>query len=282
MTHPALEQLRGRPSPRPRCPSRRARRSGRTPGPRAPDRPGSGSRRGRRPRPGRPACRTPGTSPASRTRARRRSVARRSGRTTSGITSPAFWRTTQSPIRMSLRRTSSRLWSVARATVEPATLTGVRCATGRERSRPADVRHDVLDERLDLLGRELEGDRPARRPADHPEPCLLVDPVDLDDDAIGLVREVVACLAPVLGEVDDAVDVEIGGVLRVDREAEGRKTREGRRLGRDGVAVLDQLVEPGRQLPAGRDRRVDLAERARRRCCADWHRAAGQPPRAPR
>ncbi len=52
------------------------------------------------------------------------------GRTTSGITSPAFCRTTQSPIRMSLRRTSSRLCSVARATVEPATLTGVMCATG--------------------------------------------------------------------------------------------------------------------------------------------------------
>ena len=35
-----------------------------------------------------------------------------------------------SPIRMSLRRTSSRLWSVARATVEPATFAGRRCATG--------------------------------------------------------------------------------------------------------------------------------------------------------
>ena len=54
----------------------------------------------------------------------------RIGRTTSGITSPAFWRTTWSPIRMSLRRTSSRLWSVARATVEPATLIGRRWATG--------------------------------------------------------------------------------------------------------------------------------------------------------
>ena len=46
------------------------------------------------------------------------------------MTSPAFWRITWSPTRMSLRRTSSRLWSVARATVEPATLVGVRCATG--------------------------------------------------------------------------------------------------------------------------------------------------------
>ena len=79
---------------------------------------------------------------------------------------------------------------MARATVEPATLTGVMCATGRQRPGPPDVRDDVLDERLDLLGRELEGDRPARRPADHPETRLLVEPVDLDDDAVGLVREV--------------------------------------------------------------------------------------------
>ena len=79
----------------------------------------------------------------------------------------------------------------------------------RQRPGPADVRDDVLDERLDLLGRELEGDRPARRPADHPEPRLLVEPVDLDHDAVGLVREVVALLAPALGEVDDALDVEV-------------------------------------------------------------------------
>ena len=51
-------------------------------------------------------------------------------------------------------------------------------------------------------------------------------------------------------------------MLRVDREAERGQAIEGGRLGRDRVAVLDQLVEPGRQLPAGRDLRVDLAERA--------------------
>ena len=74
----------------------------------------------------------------------------------------------------------------------------------RERPGPADVRDDVLDERLDLLRRELEGDRPARRPADHPEARLLVEPVDLDHDPVGLVRERVAGLAPAFGEVDDA------------------------------------------------------------------------------
>ena len=36
---------------------------------------------------------------------------------------------------------------------------------GRQRPRPPDVGDDVLDDRLDLLRRELVGDRPARRPA---------------------------------------------------------------------------------------------------------------------
>ena len=71
-----------------------------------------------------------------------------------------------------------------------------------------------------------------------------------------------ARLAPALGEGDDALDVETRLVIRVDREAERGEALEGGRLGRDGVAVLDELVEPGRQLPARRDRRVDLAERA--------------------
>ena len=79
----------------------------------------------------------------------------------------------------------------------------------RERPGPPDVRDDVLDDGLDLLRRELVGDRPARRPADHAQPLLLVDPVDLDDDAVGLVRQVVARLAPALGEGDDALDVEV-------------------------------------------------------------------------
>src|SRR5207245_643795 len=53
-----------------------------------------------------------------------------STRTTSGITSPARWITTRSPLRTSSLRTSSRLWSVARFTVVPPTRTGASAATG--------------------------------------------------------------------------------------------------------------------------------------------------------
>ncbi len=79
-----------------------------------------------------------------------------------------------------------------------------------QRPGPPDVRDDVLDDRLDLLRRELVGDRPARGSADDPEPLLLVEAVDLDDHAVGLVRELVALVAPCLREVDHRLDVEPG------------------------------------------------------------------------
>ena len=53
-----------------------------------------------------------------------------STRTTWGMISPAFWITTVSPIRTSLRRISSALCRLARLTVVPASGTGVRSATG--------------------------------------------------------------------------------------------------------------------------------------------------------
>ena len=100
----------------------------------------------------------------------------------------------------------------------------------RQRSGPADVRDDVLDDGLDLLGRELEGDRPARGTAHHAEPLLLIESIDLDDDAVRLIRQVVALLAPILGEHDHGLDVEPGPAIRVDREAESREPIERRRL----------------------------------------------------
>ncbi len=137
----------------------------------------------------------------------------------------------------------------------------------RQGPGPADVRDDVLDDRLDLLGRELVGDRPARRPADHPQPLLLVEPIDLDDHAVCLVRQPVPVVAPGLGERDDAVDVESGLVVRVDRETERGEPPEGGRLAGDvpRAAFLDELVGPRRQQPLGRDLGVLLAERARPR-----------------
>ena len=52
------------------------------------------------------------------------------GPTSSGITSPALRTTTVSPMSTPLRLTSKGLCRVVRATVEPATCTGFRMATG--------------------------------------------------------------------------------------------------------------------------------------------------------
>jgi hypothetical protein len=123
----------------------------------------------------------------------------------------------------------------------------------------------------------------ARRTAHHAQPGLLVEPVHLDHDAVGLVRQVVPLLAPRLGERDDAVDVEAGLALRVHREAQRLEPGEGRRLAVDGHGaalgpgpgrllehaglgrwrLLDQLVEPRGELPSGGDLRVLLAQAAR-------------------
>ena len=85
------------------------------------------------------------------------------GPSTSGITSPAFRTMTVSPTRTSLRCTSSRLCSVARATVEPATTTGIQLRHRRERAGAPHLHGDVAQKRRLLLGRELERDGPARR-----------------------------------------------------------------------------------------------------------------------
>ncbi len=53
-----------------------------------------------------------------------------SGPTTCGITSPARWTMTLSPIRRPLRATSSWLWRVESRTVAPPTETGSRTANG--------------------------------------------------------------------------------------------------------------------------------------------------------
>ena len=53
-----------------------------------------------------------------------------STRDTFGMTSPPFSTSTASPTLMSMRSISCWLWSVARDTVEPATSTGSRTATG--------------------------------------------------------------------------------------------------------------------------------------------------------
>ena len=144
----------------------------------------------------------------------------RTGPTTSGMTSPALRTMTVSPGRTSLAFTWSSLWSVATPTVEPPTNTGSSMAKGVARPvRPIDTMMS-LQQRGAFLGRELVGDRPARRLAGQAERRAQREVVDLDHDAVDLVGEVVAVLLPVLAERVRRGEVVHHGDLGVDREAE--------------------------------------------------------------
>ena len=72
------------------------------------------------------------------------------------------------------------------------------------------VRPDVDGDLLQLghrrRRRELERDRPARLAADHAEPPLGLDVVDLHDHAVDLVVEVLAPLLPFAERLHDALE----------------------------------------------------------------------------
>ncbi len=158
--------------------------------------------------------------------------------TSGGMTSPALRMTTRSPMSTPLRRTSSALCSVASETVDPATTTGSMNANGGDPPGPPDVDLDVEELRRDLLGRVLERDRPARRPRRGTEPTLQGHLVDLDDDAVDLVLDVVAVLAPVLDVGDDVVDALHDLRPLGDRQSPGAQ----RVVGWDSVRGVETLA----------------------------------------
>ena len=105
------------------------------------------------------------------------------------MTSPARCTITMSPLRTSCRSISSALCSVARATIDAADIDRLEVGDRRQRAGAADLDQDVVQPRARLLGRELVGDRPARRAADEAQPLLPVDAVDLVDDAVDVVGQ---------------------------------------------------------------------------------------------
>ena len=128
------------------------------------------------------------------------------GPTTCGMTSPARWTITRSPTRMSFRRMSSSLCSVALVTVTPPTCTGSSSASGfRTPVRPTRtwiaVRRVTAERR-----RPLERTREARAAVQGAETTLLVERVELDHDAVDLVSESRSPLLPGDAGVGDVVD----------------------------------------------------------------------------
>ena len=148
-------------------------------------------------RAGRPGCRRRGIASGMtkiRSRPVRRSVI---GPTTLGMTSPLRSIRTRSPMRMSLRRISSSLWSVARLMSVPDSLTGSRTATGV--SAPVRPTWTMMSSSRVVAWRAGNLKETAQRGnlAVTPELAPLGRVVDLEDDAVDVVIERVALLGPV-------------------------------------------------------------------------------------
>ena len=109
--------------------------------------------------------------------------------TTSGITSPARRMTTVSPIRTSLRSTSSMLCNVALLTVTPPTKTGSSLATGVSAPVLPTLNSTSRTIVVASCGRKLVRDRPARCARHEAQATLCRDVIDLVDDTIDLVRQ---------------------------------------------------------------------------------------------
>ena len=116
--------------------------------------------------------------------------------TTLGMTSPPFSMRTVSPLRTSLRATSSSLKRLARATVVPARGDRLQHGHRRELARPADVDLDVEHDGGGLPRRVLERDGPARELRGEAQLLLEGEGVHLHHHAVDLVFErVAACPA---------------------------------------------------------------------------------------
>ena len=105
-------------------------------------------------------------------------------------------------------------------TVVPDTSTGSSIGDRRDRAGAADVRLEVAQDRRDLARRELVGDRPARKLRRRAERGALREVVDLDDEAVDLVRQLVALVLPLMHRSDQRVPVARRCVVRRDRQAE--------------------------------------------------------------
>ena len=131
---------------------------------------------------------------------------------------------------------------------------------------PPDGHHDVLEQGGAFLGRELEGDGPAGRLGRRAQLVAQGQVVHLHHDAVDLVVEVVAVLQPAHAVLVDLLQPGQALDLRVDGQAEGPDVVQGLVMGGEGRPAPDlaELVGPQRQVASGRDRRVLLAQRARR------------------
>ena len=169
-------------------------------------------------------------------------------------------------MRISLRRTSSSLCSVAFVTVAPPTNTGSSRATGVIAPVRPTCTSIATQFGQRFLRREFMRQRKARRARHEAERVLLVAPVDLVDHAVDVVRQVLALLADAVKEAQQALRALHHRPFAVHRQAEFLVPVEqfavrGRHL--HAFEHADSVSEK-RQRPVRGDLRIELPQTARR------------------
>ena len=144
---------------------------------------------------------------------------------------------------------------------------GNRIEQGYRRDRPgaADLQEDVAKHRARLLRLELEGHGAARALGGGPETLLLVETVDLDDDAVDLVVELLPQIILFSVEFENLADGGAVGVPGIDGEPELPQPLQPVAVGRRRFGFSLQPVGEAAQRPAGHGLRILQLERAGRR-----------------
>ena len=143
----------------------------------------------------------------------------------------------------------------------PPNLHGREPGDRGDRPRPPDVDLDVVDDRLGLFRRELEGKGPARAAGHETELRLLPEVVDLDHDPVDPIVELVAFFLPLIEEPDDSINVAVSATVRVDVKTHLAKPVEDLLLAHCPARRIQGINERV-EAAAGRDTGIELPDRS--------------------
>src|SRR5439155_22132473 len=105
---------------------------------------------------------------------------------------------------------------------------------------------------------------PARRPADHAEPVLQSQVVDLVDNAVDVIGQLGPVFADVMVKGERLLDPVAQPRMLVDRKPPAAKALERLLMGaREWPARLAPVIGEEFQWPARGDRRIELTQGAR-------------------